>query len=353
MEVIRNQIKIRRRFRKEIGDLTDLIESISEIGLLHPIVINEKKELIAGLRRFKALTILKRKTIAVTVVNIANAMRGEFDENTIRKDFTMTENVAIFKEIQHEKSRGRPSKKGAKLAPFPKGKARDVAAKVGNISHGTMEKMVAIVDSKDKKLIAQVESKQTSVDYAFQQLQRIEDQKRPSPPLPKGQVDLIYLDPPWQYDLPLEGAPNYKTMSLDELKAMKIPAYKDCIMFMWATNPKLEDALELLKHWGFSYKTNLCWIKYDKKRDKMQITTGYYARGAHELLLIATKGSPGTPPESTRVASAILHPKSRKHSEKPEIFTKIIEKMYPRKTKLELFARVKRSGWKSWGDQIA
>lgn len=171
-----------------------------------------------------------------------------------------------------------------------------------------------------------------------------------SNPLPKGKYNLIYADPPWQYDFSstdnrkIEN--HYPTMEVDaicELEVNKL-AHDDCVLFLWATSPKLREALQVIEEWGFEYKTCMVW-------NKDKIGMGYYARQKHELLLIATCGHPALPPESTRPESVVDAPRGR-HSAKPEVFYELIEKMYPCSKRIELFARGERKGWHVWGNEV-
>lgn len=163
---------------------------------------------------------------------------------------------------------------------------------------------------------------------------------------PEGEFDLIYADPPWRYEhcktdsRKIEN--QYPTMSLQEICQIEIPSFSDCILFLWATSPKLAESLEVIKSWGFVYRTCAVW-------DKKLIGMGYYFRQQHELLLVATKGQPGTPDPKHRISS-IFQCKRGTHSRKPDHFYGIIERMYPDKKRLELFARQKRLGWSSWGN---
>jgi N6-adenosine-specific RNA methylase IME4 len=137
----------------------------------------------------------------------------------------------------------------------------------------------------------------------------------------------------------------YPTMTHDELVALQVcqQATDDAVLFMWATSPKLAEAMALLEAWGFTYRTCMVWVKD-------QIGMGYYARQRHELLLVATTGTPPTPEPANRPDSVIEAPRT-KHSEKPDAFYVAIERMYPDLPKLELFARAPREGWARWGNQ--
>ena len=134
----------------------------------------------------------------------------------------------------------------------------------------------------------------------------------------------------------------YPTLSLDELCKLEIPADKDCILFLWATVPMLPDALQLLSHWGFKYKTSIFWRKI------MLLGLGFWFRGQIEICLLGIKGKVK--------AFRCQHPnfiqcKVGKHSEKPQELLDLIEP-YCLKPKLEMFATKKREGWNALGFDI-
>ena len=160
--------------------------------------------------------------------------------------------------------------------------------------------------------------------------------------------DIIYADPPWQYDFAetnnrkIEN--HYTTMNNEDIMNMKVPCKDNSVLFMWATAPKLPEALQVMKAWGFEYKTNAIW-------DKETIGMGYWFRGQHELLLVGVKGKFSPPISSIRISS-IIKEKKTKHSKKPYIVAEYIEQAYPDKTKIELFCREPRKGWYVFGNQI-
>ena len=226
---------------------------------------------------------------------------------------------------------------------------KEVAKAIG-VSKATYERAKKIRDEGTPEEQAKARQKPRSINSAHNDLVKRtkfeELTKKGIPPLPKGQYDIILADPPWEYDLQLRGEPglHYATMKTAEISALIIPAADNCILFLWATNPKLEDALKTLHAWGFTYKTNMVWVK-------PVFGTGYYFRGQHELLLVGVKGDTGPPPESVRRSSVLQAPR-RKHSEKPDEAYEIIESYYPQSTRLELFARETRPGWASWGAEL-
>jgi len=159
---------------------------------------------------------------------------------------------------------------------------------------------------------------------------------------------VILADPAWEYDFSRSDSRQidnqYMPTSLEETKRLRIPAADNSVLFLWATSPKLKEALSLIESWGFDYKTCMVWIK-----DK--IGMGYYARQKHELLLIAGRGNLQLPDEAKRPESVFFADRTT-HSEKPIKVYELIENMYPEYKKLEMFARQQREGWEAWGDEI-
>jgi len=161
---------------------------------------------------------------------------------------------------------------------------------------------------------------------------------------------VIYADPPWQYDFAKDSADEienqYPTMALDDICAMPVAdiATRDCILFLWATSPKLTEAMRVIDSWGFTYRTCAVW-------DKEWIGPGYYFRQRHELLLVATRGELPVPEPSNRPDS-VYSERRTEHSRKPEAYRAMIEQMYPELPRIELFCRTPREGWSVWGNQI-
>ena len=107
-------IRVEDRFRKNLGDLTPLIDSIRALGLLHPVLVNAKCRLIAGERRLEACKRLGWKTIPARIVNLEE-LRAEHDENMVRQDFLPSEAVSIkraLETVEREKARERMSEGG-------------------------------------------------------------------------------------------------------------------------------------------------------------------------------------------------------------------------------------------------
>lgn len=162
---------------------------------------------------------------------------------------------------------------------------------------------------------------------------------------------VIYADPPWRYENPPIGASNrsienhYPTMTLEEICNMPVSelATDDAILYLWATAPKLQECFEVVKAWGFEYRTNLVW-------DKEKIGMGYHARNQHEILLVCKRGQI-PPPEAGTQPSSVYREARGKHSAKPHFYYEMIEAAYPQLPKIELFCRSPRKGWSVWGNQ--
>jgi N6-adenosine-specific RNA methylase IME4 len=133
-------------------------------------------------------------------------------------------------------------------------------------------------------------------------------------------------------------------MTVEEIKSIVVPAADDALLLLWAVNSLLPEALEVVQAWGFEYKTNFVWVKH-------VFGLGSWNRCQHELLLVATRGSFRPPPRQRR-PSSVITAKRRAHSQKPDSVYELIERMYPRASKLELFARgTPRPGWSAWGNE--
>ena len=167
--------------------------------------------------------------------------------------------------------------------------------------------------------------------------------------------NIIYADPPWRYqDRKCNGACefHYNTMKIDNICELPVKDItdKDCVLFLWTTYPMLQEAMQLIKAWGFKYKTiGFQWVKQNKSGNGFFFGLGRWTRGNTECCLIATKGKPKRVNNS--VGQLIVSP-IQAHSEKPnEARTKIVELMgdLPR---IELFALQYAEGWDCWGNEV-
>ncbi len=174
--------------------------------------------------------------------------------------------------------------------------------------------------------------------------------------VPLFRYGLIMADPPWSYENWSEGGEHknasakYGCMDLDAIKAMQVGhlASRDCVLWLWATNPLLDKAFEVMAAWGFQFKTAGHWSKKTAK-GKQAFGTGYILRCAGEPFLIGTVGEPWT---SKSVRSVIEGP-VREHSRKPEEAFTAAEKLCGEVPRLELFSRQERPGWDVFGNETS
>jgi N6-adenosine-specific RNA methylase IME4 len=162
---------------------------------------------------------------------------------------------------------------------------------------------------------------------------------------------VILADPPWRFEpysretgMDRAADNHYPTMMLAAIQALHLPAADDCVLYLWATAAMLPEALDAIAAWGFTYKSLHGWAKPG-------LGTGYWVRDNLELLLIATRGQPVAPAPGQQSPSLIEAARGR-HSEKPDVFVAMIERLYPSTPKLEMFARQPRAGWDVWGNEV-
>jgi N6-adenosine-specific RNA methylase IME4 len=174
--------------------------------------------------------------------------------------------------------------------------------------------------------------------------------------LPRRRFPVILVDPPWKFrtwskrGLGRSPDRHYRTLTLAQIKAIPVIdlAKRDCVLFLWTTWPHLEQALELLKAWGFKYKTAaFVWIKVTKN-GRLHWGPGYWTRANTEPCLLATRGHPQ---RRRRNVHQVVLDVVREHSRKPASVHERIEQLM-RGPYLELFARAPRPGWRVWGDEV-
>lgn len=193
---------------------------------------------------------------------------------------------------------------------------------------------------------------------------------------PAGGFGLIMADPPWSFKNFSEkgsgknASDHYDCMPVEAIAALPVAALaaEDCLLWLWATNPMLPEALAVLASWGFEFKTAGTWVKRTT-RGKDAFGTGYILRSSNEPFLIGTRGSPRTT-RSTRstlptyndargqlfegdwpAVSVTIEAPVREHSAKPDAAYEAAEMLMPDRRYLELFSRRSRPGWTAWGDE--
>lgn len=196
-----------------------------------------------------------------------------------------------------------------------------------------------------------------------------------TPKLPDKKYNIIYADPPWSYnDKGCNGnaARHYPLMKDADICNLPIKdiAADDCVLFMWATYPKLREALDVIKAWGFTYKTiGFQWVKQNRSGEGYFFGLGRWTRGNSEPCLVATKGdalhivldeegtapcliaTKGKPKRVSASVSQLVFAPLRAHSQKPDEVRDRIVELIGDQPRVELFARSAAEGWDCWGNE--
>lgn len=330
--------------RDEYAGLRDDIE---QNGLLEPIWLYESK-IIDGRNRYQACVELGITPTYRKWEGTGSPLAFSVSLNLHRRHLSESQRAMIAARLATQ-SEGRPTKTASIEAV-----SQTEAAQMLNVSRASVQRAHEVLERGSPALIASVDSGSVAVSDAVRQLRREEDRARLSKPslvLPDaytGPFDLILADPPWRYDFSADSADDieqhYPTQTLAEIAAEPPHAAPNSVLFLWATAPKLQEAMEVMKAWGFAYKTHAVW-------DKLKIGTGYWFRGQHELLLVGTRGQFSPPSEVSRRPSVFTEARTA-HSKKPVCVYEWLDSAFPQARKLEMYARVPRSGWASWGNEI-
>lgn len=176
---------------------------------------------------------------------------------------------------------------------------------------------------------------------------------------PRGQFDLIYADPAWQYENKAASAgqwggaaAHYSTMTIEQLCALPVAqlAAPNCLLAMWWVPVMPAEALRVVDAWGFTLKNfmGFTWHKRTK-HGKSHFGMGTLTRGNPECCLFAVRGKPLR--VSASVRSFLDEPIGR-HSAKPAEARRRLEQLLGDVRRIELFARDRHRGWSAWGNEI-
>ena len=175
--------------------------------------------------------------------------------------------------------------------------------------------------------------------------------------LQRSNFSIIYADPPWTFQTwskrgkARSAESHYPCLTLPEIQALPIAdiAADNCTLFLWATDPLLPQAIDLIQKWGFNYKTiGFNWVKLNKSSEGFFTGMGYWTRANAELCLLGTRGKPKR--KSASVRRLVVAPR-REHSRKPDVVADRIVDLMGDLPRIELFARAPRPGWEVWGNE--
>ena len=178
-------------------------------------------------------------------------------------------------------------------------------------------------------------------------------------PLPDKKYKVIYADPNWRFKTYSDKGKgrsaerHYNTSPIDELATIPVNdiADKDCVLFLWVTDPMLIDGINLAHAWGFQYKTvAFTWVKQNRKTSGYFKGMGYWVRKNCESCLLFTRGKPKR--VNMNVEQLVIAPR-REHSRKPDEVKKRIVELMGNVPRIELFARQSLdTGWDYWGNEV-
>jgi N6-adenosine-specific RNA methylase IME4 len=372
-------------------ELRALADDIRVNGLRQKLILY-RGQLLDGRNRLAACKIAKVDPLYVGAADDIDPLAYVVSVNLRRRHLDESQRAmaaARCKVLFEEAARGRQHK-GARADPHEAGKASTKAAELLNVSPRGVESATKVQRGGAPELVEAVDSGKVAVSTAADLAELPRARQREivasadprvildaakgiraertkarraertdklagiargnGPLLTETHYPVIYADPPWKYDAGTtdpsrEIANQYPPMELDAIKAMEVGklATPAAVLFLWAVNPLLPEALEVMRAWGFEYRSNWAW-------DKEIAGMGVWGFGQHELLLIGVRGDMPTAPENTRPPS-VIRARRGEHSAKPAEAAERIERMFPTLPKIELFCRTPRPGWSAWGNQ--
>jgi N6-adenosine-specific RNA methylase IME4 len=330
------------------------LADVAERGILVPLEVTASGVVLDGRHRHRAARELNLTEVPVRVVSPRDPVEHMLGAALYRRQLTQSQRAAIVIELEEHReaqaaaaARRRAGQNHG--ATLPQGRTRELTARRVGVSPRLLQD-AACVKAADPVLFERVKEGALPVHRAAKRVRREQKLRNMTapPPLPAGPFDVLYADPPWPSQSPeADWSPeqHYPTMPVEEIKALPVPAAEDAALFLWAVNGQLQEALEVMRAWGFTYKAKLTWVK-------PSIGLGHWVRYRDEVLLIGTRGKFPLPDEADRPDSVVEAPR-RRHSEKPAVFYELIERMYPDATRVELFARSEWPGWVAWGNEVA
>jgi len=341
-------------------ELSDLVDDIKQNGLIEPIVLYEEK-ILDGRNRYLACGEAGVKphyeyykgNEPVGYVISKNVQRRHL--NGSQKAMIALEVKDIFEREAKKRQGTRTDLNIPELIPeSDKGEARDKAGKAVGVSgryvsdaekikreapeyvEPIMRGEMTITEAKT------VIKKQKRENEIQEQIKEIE-QNDFTPPTQK--YDVIVIDPPWPYGTKYDpngrrAANPYPEMSLDDIKAIELPASDDCVLWLWTTHKFMRYSFEILDRWGFRDVAIVTWVK-----DRMGL--GTYIRSQSEFCIMAMRGRPTI---NLTNQTTIVHGALKEHSRKPDEFYEMVNSLCVG-YKLDYFSREQREGWDQYGNE--
>lgn len=332
-----------------------LKDSISEVGLYEPIIVNNEFIVLDGHHRFKAcleLDVLPRFTIKVFETKLDEEIYV-IETNVIRRQLNQYQLTIMGLKLEEKyATQARENMLSGKTLSQNKERVHSEkkAAKVIGLKQSTYYNAKYVLDKGTASQVERFKVGKKRAGSLYREIKREEAiqelrAKIPDVVSPDGPFDVIVVDPPWPYgnddEYDADGnrvATPYPELSIDEIMALEPPASKNCILWLWTTNAFMHEAYHVLEAWGFEPKTILTWVK-----DRMGV--GAWLRGKTEHCILSIKGKPTI---NLTNQTTMFFGVNKGHSCKPDEFYDLVEE-YCIGTKVDWFARETREGWVAFG----
>lgn len=364
----------------------DLVESIKELGVVQSLYAKNDGTVISGHRRWRASLEANASVVPVIRVSYPDELSEheaiiEHNRYRVKNGLQLSNEVAELEVIERVRAEARKAQaagqpRGVKkdslevILPQEKNRyeelgdswaraqdkkrapqSRDIIGKKVGLSGSQVDKLIFIKDNRPDLLPQINVSKTLSAAYRETKREdRANDINRYTTKELEGLYNVFYADPPWQYDNNSTGLRGlsedvYPVETMENISSLPVQSHcmDEAVLFLWTTTAMVKKAFDLIPAWGFEFKTSMVWVKN-------RIGTGFFVRSKHEYLLISTKGS--FLPMTNKLPESVIFADTGKHSQKPSVFYEIIEQMYPNQRYCELYARGKRDGWYSWGNEV-
>lgn len=341
------------------GEYAELLADIRQRGILTPLdVLGEV--VLDGRHRLRAASELGIKRVPVLEALVSQGGDVEYLLKAALLRRHLTDDQRAMVAAQYAKNNPKPrggdrrspaASANIKLTPagnIDRTPGRSAAAQRMNVSVSRVKKAAALLSSAPK-LAQAVHRGDVKLGAALRSVQRAQQLLQiEATPLPRGIFRTLVIDPPWPYDdTQCKGAAShiYPSMTWEQIRALPVKELgaADSHLFLWVPNPHLELAFQLVRQWGYDYKTLLTWVK-------SKLGLGRYFRGCTEQVLFCTRGS--LPLREQNLRNYFEAP-NKAHSEKPELFYQLVEKA-SHGPYLEMFARRAHEGegWTCWGAEV-
>ena len=355
----------------------ELVASVKSKGVMVPLTIKSDGTIISGHRRFEAARLAGLEVVPIGIAAFENELDEleaiiEFNRQREKTFVQKMKEAEALEGIEKQRAKDRQGERTDIVEMFPQsesGKTRDKVAQQTGIGSGKTYEVAKKIwnkakdgDDAAKEVVDRIEKGELTIHGAKKELEKEQkvEQKRQERDVKNAEImkiiesgalehvsefEIVLADPPWRYDFSetecREIENKYPTATIEDICSHAPKTTPNSILFLWATAPKLREAMQVIDSWGFTYRTHAIW-------DKCKIGMGYWFRGQHELLIVATKGNASPPIAENRVSS-IFKESRGEHSKKPDCVYEWIESAFVSYKKLEMYARSNRPGWKSWG----